>query len=258
MLYALYCLLYVRICPQPIGADARVLDRRGILKWKEATVIIHGHGNDDINSNKDNDNDNNNATTTTTTTTHNNNDNNDDNNGILKRREATVLGSGPLKIEIVRVEVARTDRKVVARKRGSWVAQLVWSRFTLNSLHVQALMLTDAQAPFLGTPLVPLERMSALRPTVSIIIISRSSSSTTTTTIIIITTTIITITTQVAVQLCLGAEQLGQLARGDAEEPPETRDDFRFGWNPPVWNPKGFRVWFKPPRFKPEHVLGLV
>ena len=34
--------------------------------------------------------------------------------------------------------------------------QLAWSWFTLKSLHVQTLTLTDAQAPFLGTPLVPL------------------------------------------------------------------------------------------------------
>ena len=35
--------------------------------------------------------------------------------------------------------------------------QLVWLGFTLNSVHVQTLILTDVQTPFFGTPLVPLK-----------------------------------------------------------------------------------------------------
>ena len=39
---------------------------------------------------------------------------------------------------------------------GGRKQQLACSRFTLDSLHVQALMLTDVRIPFLRTPLVPL------------------------------------------------------------------------------------------------------
>ena len=41
-------------------------------------------------------------------------------------------------------------------RNGGRKKQLVRSCFAPHSLHVQALMLTDVQTPFLGTPLVPL------------------------------------------------------------------------------------------------------
>ena len=44
--------------------------------------------------------------------------------------------------------------------QGIWIVsneQLVLLCFALSSLHVQTLMLTDVQTPFLGTPLVPLK-----------------------------------------------------------------------------------------------------
>ena len=42
-------------------------------------------------------------------------------------------------------------------RNGGRKQQVVWSCFALNSLHVQTLMLTDAQTPLLVTPLVPLK-----------------------------------------------------------------------------------------------------
>ena len=46
-------------------------------------------------------------------------------------------------------------------RNGSRKWQLVWSCFALDYLHVQTLVLTDVHAPFLGTPLVPLELVTA-------------------------------------------------------------------------------------------------
>ena len=37
--------------------------------------------------------------------------------------------------------------------------QLVWPCFSLDSSHVQALILTDVQTPFLGTPVAPLKQV---------------------------------------------------------------------------------------------------
>ena len=42
-------------------------------------------------------------------------------------------------------------------RNGGRKQQLAWSRFTLNSLHAQTLMLTDVQTSFLGTPLILLK-----------------------------------------------------------------------------------------------------
>ena len=42
-------------------------------------------------------------------------------------------------------------------RNGGRKQQLVWSCCILHSLCVQTLMLTDAQTPFLETPLVPLQ-----------------------------------------------------------------------------------------------------
>ena len=42
--------------------------------------------------------------------------------------------------------------------------RLVWMRFTFNSLHVETLMLTGVQTPFLGTPLAPLKRLAGWQP----------------------------------------------------------------------------------------------
>ena len=49
----------------------------------------------------------------------------------------------------------RDARTKGAPRNGVCEQQLVWSCFTLNSLHAQALMLTYVQITFLGTPLVP-------------------------------------------------------------------------------------------------------
>ena len=49
-----------------------------------------------------------------------------------------------------------------APRNGGCKEQLVWLCFLINSLHVLALMLTDVQAPFLGTSLVPLKLVLVL------------------------------------------------------------------------------------------------
>ena len=57
-------------------------------------------------------------------------------------------------LEAICLRTASLEGTKGVPRNGGRKQQLVWSHVTFNSLHIQTLMLTDVQNPFLGTPLV--------------------------------------------------------------------------------------------------------
>ena len=100
------------------------------------------NNNNDNNNNNNSSNNNNNNDNNDNDSNNSNNNNNDNNNWIAPAASRVARIQGKL----------RGSQGVGGRKQRP-----VRLCFALDSLHVQILMLTDVQTPFLGTPLLPLK-----------------------------------------------------------------------------------------------------